>query len=715
MNFFFPIIVPFLLGAKTATIAQAYNYNINNDDHSVILAQPSPGNTILLEKYSSNNHKNPASMSIPIEEAVPDVLFVNSNVPVTIQRYTDGNENFNHNEEPFKSNEIKVLVTSNCDSHETSAVPTITFLDSNSNKESTDASSKTKTISNSFLTSVNVMVQGYMPTSATAALQFLEASSYHVMWTYRYYMGGRRRTLSSSSSSTSSSSSHRNALTCQEPAGFPPRESSSSRKLSSVFSIMMALLLPNNHNKNIGVLANNINGNQDGGRDDIGGSSRGLKGEQCIFNAEILLDGCHRSVNVTAPSIRVINASIINRKSDLVQDEDNPFRCNMENEADLIFGTNPIVLSANDSLRVPTFKEDARGEWYKCYRPVPGRPFVDSSGRASLLASPLNYISSPSSYWQTINNEKEVFSGDGRPIPDSSCNSQFDPNNNNNTSNDGNNNTTSFTSLGQKWTQNALGEHASIASFAAFSIALMTNGAPLHLVEDSLSAAMDEVCHARASFEIATKLTGGGGHGRVVAPGPLPESQHVFFRNLEMLAMSTGREGCIDETLSALEAAAEVDHINALLEAKNGVEDGTRYSNVDNDTLIWIRNELRTIALEEGNHSALAWRTLRWVCSVDSEACDSVRERVFETSALEEAFRRRFGSSFLDDGSPQHTRDGMWAGWMKITSWGMADPEQQLVTPPSLCSNQEGKTGNKTNASSLVSTVVDNILCAMLG
>ncbi len=52
-----------------------------------------------------------------------------------------------------------------------------------------------------------------------------------------------------------------------------------------------------------------------------------------------------------------------------------------------------------------------------------------------------------------------------------------------------------------------LGEHASVASFSAFTKALVTNQAPSNLVQDALEAALDEVRHTRTSFDIASKLT----------------------------------------------------------------------------------------------------------------------------------------------------------------------------------------------------------------
>jgi hypothetical protein len=78
---------------------------------------------------------------------------------------------------------------------------------------------------------------------------------------------------------------------------------------------------------------------------------------------------------------------------------------------------------------------------------------------------------------------------------------------------------TDETSLGSEWARRAVGEHASIASFAAFTIALMSNQAPPDLIRDSLLAALDELGHAKTAFEMAYLLT-----GRHMAPGALAPS-----------------------------------------------------------------------------------------------------------------------------------------------------------------------------------------------
>lgn len=206
--------------------------------------------------------------------------------------------------------------------------------------------------------------------------------------------------------------------------------------------------------------------------------------------------------------------------------------------------------------------------------------------------------------------------------------------------------------LGEEWMQRALGEHASIASFSVFSIALMSNGAPACLVEDALRAGLDEVRHARTSFDIASKLTGGE-----VGPGPLPESKHDFGRDLKALALAVAIEGCVDETLSAFAAAAEVKHINEVLD---GEAHNSPYDTIDLGLLDFIRNELVTIAMDESNHSALAWRTLNWVCSVDSNACDAVHNEVFDEKNLEMRLNQRSHESFGETSRVLHYMRGEW-------------------------------------------------------
>jgi len=265
----------------------------------------------------------------------------------------------------------------------------------------------------------------------------------------------------------------------------------------------------------------------------------------------------------------------------------------------------------------------------QCMLAMPGRPFVGSDGRG-LLAPQCSgaRCDGRASSWSGGMAAQAPYAG----------------------------NTTSDDDLGAEWTRNALGEHASVASFAAFSIALMSNGAPSDLVEDALDAALDEVRHAKVSFEIASKLV-----GEEMGPGPLPPSSVEFRRDMAALAVAVASEGCVDETLSALAAAAECELISDALE--HGSAGGGKYRGVADEVLLWIREELRAIAVDEGRHSALAWRTLGWVCEVDAGACEAAKQRVLNESALGSAFRRRFGRDFK--GHPD-LLERMLAAWTRI-------------------------------------------------
>jgi len=182
--------------------------------------------------------------------------------------------------------------------------------------------------------------------------------------------------------------------------------------------------------------------------------------------------------------------------------------------------------------------------------------------------------------------------------------------------------------LAEDWKHRAVGEHSSIASFAAFAIALMTNQAPPDLVQASLVAAMDELRHAQVSFEMASLLS-----GSTIEPSALPASQHDFQENLTTLASGVAKEGCVDETLSALVLAASVDQIQ-------------QQDTADDPTMKLLAEKTTQIAKEEGNHSVLAWRTIHWICNMDKddEACVSVAKRWFEVNLMESSGEARLES-----------------------------------------------------------------------
>jgi hypothetical protein len=140
--------------------------------------------------------------------------------------------------------------------------------------------------------------------------------------------------------------------------------------------------------------------------------------------------------------------------------------------------------------------------------------------------------------------------------------------------------------LASAWTEDALLEHASVASFARLSLALLAVGAPADLVASSHAAALDEVRHAGLCFALASAYA-----GHVVAPGSLSLGGPLAVdATLEAIAVSTIREGCVGETVAAIVAAEQLARA----------------------TEPAVRAALSEIAADEARHAELAWRILAW-------------------------------------------------------------------------------------------------------
>jgi hypothetical protein len=169
--------------------------------------------------------------------------------------------------------------------------------------------------------------------------------------------------------------------------------------------------------------------------------------------------------------------------------------------------------------------------------------------------------------------------------------------------------------LAERWSLAARFEHASIASFNRFSLELLALGAPAELVAASNRAALQEVAHARASFALASAYA-----GRDIGPGALDIAGLGLDRvALDVLASATVSEGCIDETLAAAEAAGAEERAS---------EPAVR----------WV---LATIAREEREHAALAFRFVRWACDVGGEPVrESARQTFHAALALRRASRQ---------------------------------------------------------------------------
>ena len=139
--------------------------------------------------------------------------------------------------------------------------------------------------------------------------------------------------------------------------------------------------------------------------------------------------------------------------------------------------------------------------------------------------------------------------------------------------------------LADEWTRLGLMEHASIAAFARFTLQLMSLGAPPDLIEGATSAMADETRHAKICFAIASRYA-----GRRLGPGALPVERSLNESSLLEIVLNTILEGCVGETIAAIEAGEAAEHAS----------DPT------------IRGVLSAISSDEATHAALAWRFVKW-------------------------------------------------------------------------------------------------------
>lgn len=159
--------------------------------------------------------------------------------------------------------------------------------------------------------------------------------------------------------------------------------------------------------------------------------------------------------------------------------------------------------------------------------------------------------------------------------------------------------------LAQGWLEDALAEHASVASFARLTLELLALGAPSALVERAQSAALDEIRHARLCFALSARYS-----GLAVGPSPLDVGGALESIDLEELAVRTLRDGCMGETVAALIVAEQS-------EAAQDPE---------------LARALRGIADDEARHAELAWSLLRWALDVGGSPVRAAVAQAFEAT-----------------------------------------------------------------------------------
>ena len=141
--------------------------------------------------------------------------------------------------------------------------------------------------------------------------------------------------------------------------------------------------------------------------------------------------------------------------------------------------------------------------------------------------------------------------------------------------------------LAQAWAREACFEAASVASFSRFVLQLMSLAAPPELLVQAQAAIADEVRHARALFGLASAYA-----GHSLGPGDLAVD-HALENTSDPIdvAVSLASEGCIAETISAMQLAVAAER----------AEDPE------------VRALLAGIAEDELRHAELAWSALGWM------------------------------------------------------------------------------------------------------
>ena len=130
----------------------------------------------------------------------------------------------------------------------------------------------------------------------------------------------------------------------------------------------------------------------------------------------------------------------------------------------------------------------------------------------------------------------------------------------------------------------------------------MLIGAPARLIVASQEASLDEIKHAKMCYGIASAFLGAG-----TGPGSLDVTDSLEKMDIEEIVQSVIVEGCIGETLSAIEA-----HL-----AARYAQDGA------------VKEALEEIAADETRHGQLAWDTIEWILQKQPEIRNFVND-VFE-------------------------------------------------------------------------------------
>jgi len=173
--------------------------------------------------------------------------------------------------------------------------------------------------------------------------------------------------------------------------------------------------------------------------------------------------------------------------------------------------------------------------------------------------------------------------------------------------------------LAEYWTRAALLEHASVAAFARFIMQLMSLGAPPELIEEAQIAIGDETLHAKLCFALASAYAGSN-----VQPLRLDIDRALNADTPLEILRAVIREGCIGETLAAVEAAEGREHAT--------------------DTV--VKQALLRIHVDETRHAELAWRTVKWAIAAGFTTPAEMEREL--TAAIDQALAEADATATLE-------------------------------------------------------------------
>jgi hypothetical protein len=126
------------------------------------------------------------------------------------------------------------------------------------------------------------------------------------------------------------------------------------------------------------------------------------------------------------------------------------------------------------------------------------------------------------------------------------------------------------------------------------------------LIERSNAAMADETLHAKLAFAIASRYA-----GHEIGPGPLNIDGALAQSSFRDILVTTIREGCIGETVAAIEATESLEY----------VEDPV------------VRRALERIAADETRHAELAWQFVAWALEQGGDDARHLAETEFARAA----------------------------------------------------------------------------------